>query len=450
MQSKAANPGKIFLLAVRLTAGALLFLGLASDFLGIGQPGFGERQAILTLAGLVLLASSFLGRRRGGEGGRSAYATVAVVLLNTVLGFVLLNLLIAVGYALTDSAGITKRPELGIDSPLRRLPLVRLAQSVGGGMWKRAVPTLALDERELARIYPGWPRRRVEDLLAESRRRSLRFNPYTQFQEKPFRGRFVNVVEPGYRLGRDAAPWPMAAGVHNVWVFGGSTTFGYGLPDGETIPSFLQESLRRRFPGAPLRVYNFGQGYFYSAQELALFQSLLAAGSAPPEVAVFIDGVNEHQREPYYSDHLRRLIQSPLATLLRSPEGSSFGNGEETVARWLRNRRLIEGVCAGFGVKPLFVWQPAPDWRYDLRYHPLWWERGEKPPAGPVFGDSVHYAAMEASIGRSPEGLGRNFLWLGDLQEDERRPLYVDRLHYTAAFAREIAERIAGRIQQGL
>ena len=51
---------------------------------------------------------------------------------------------------------------------------------------------------------------------------------------------------------------------------------------------------------------------------------------------------------------------------------------------------------------------------------------------------------------QSPESLGRNFLWLGDLQKDERRPLYVDRLHYTAAFAKEIAERIAGRVQQGL
>jgi hypothetical protein len=437
----------LFLRIVRLVAGALLFLGLASDFLGIGQPGFGERQAVLTLAGLVLLASSFLGRRRGGEGGRSTYATVAVVLLNTVLGFLLLNVLIAVGYALADSAGITQRPELGIDSPLRRLPLIRLAQGVGGGMWKRTVPTLALDDRELARIYPGWPRQRVEDLLAESRQRPLRFNPYTQFQEKPFRGRFVNVVEPGYRLGRDPGPWPMAQGVHNVWVFGGSTTFGYGLPDQETIPSFLQESLRRRFPGAPIRVYNFGQGYFFSAQELALFQSLLAAGSAPPQVAVFIDGINEHQREPYYSDHLRKLIESPARAILSGPQGSSFGNGEDTAARWLRSKRSIEGICASFGVKPLFVWQPAPDWRYDLRYHPLWWERGEKPPTGPTFGDSVHYAAMEK---RSPESLGRNFLWLGDLQKDERRPLYVDRLHYTAAFAKEIAERIAGRVQQGL
>lgn len=34
-------------------------------------------------------------------------------------------------------------------------------------------------------------------------------------------------------------------------------------------------------------------------------------------------------------------------------------------------------------------------------------------------------------------------LRLGDLQKDEKEPLYVDRWHYTAGFSREIAERIA-------
>src|SRR5262249_54092213 len=151
-------------------------------------------------------------------------------------------------------------------------------------------------------IYPGWSRARVAALLAESRGRALRFDPWTQFREKPFRGRFFHVEEPGYREVRDPGPWPMDRAAHNVWVFGGSTTFGYGLPDEETIPSHLQEALRSRYPGASIHVYNFGQGYFYSGQELALFASLLAGGSAPPEIALFIDGINEHQAEPFYSD----------------------------------------------------------------------------------------------------------------------------------------------------
>ena len=244
----------------------------------------------------------------------------------------------------------------------------------------------------------------------------------------------------------------MKAGAHNLWVFGGSTTFGYGLPDGETIPSHLQEALRRRYPGVPIQVYNFGQGYFFSSQELALFQSLLAAGSDPPEIVLFVDGINEHQREPFYTGYLQELTRSPWKAAWIRDESPSIGNGEEVVARWLRNKRMAEGICASYGIKPLFVWQPSPDWKYDLRYHLLWWDKDHKAPAtsGPVYGDSQHYAALDRLRASSPETLGKDFLWLGDLQVRERRPLYVDRLHYTAAFAQEIAERMADRIQQGL
>jgi len=39
---------------------------------------------------------------------------------------------------------------------------------------------------------------------------------------------------------------------------------------------------------------------------------------------------------------------------------------------------------------------------------------------------------------------GKDFLWLGDMQEDRKEPLYLDTVHYTADFSAEIAGRIAG------
>lgn len=442
---------------VRWSGLGLIVLGLTADLFGLGgQQGFGERQTLLVLAGALLLASSFVSSRRkaavpagsGASGFRAAYVTFAVLLLNTLLGFLLLNLLIAGGFALTDAAGWTTRPDLGMGAPLLRLPMGRLAHAATDRLRAHSLPALLLDDAELTQIYPGWPRRRVGEMLEESWRRPLRFNPDTEFQEKPFQGRYFNVREPGYRLIRDPGPWPPDPASHNVWVFGGSTTFGYGVPDGETIPSFLQESLRRRYPGAPVHVYNFGQGYFYSSQELALLRALLASGAPSPEVAVFIDGINEYQSEPFYGDYLRTLLRSPEAAFLISPQGSSLARAEDVVERWLRNRRVAEGICGGFQIKPLFVWQPAPDWQYDLRHH-LFWD-AKRDAKDPVLGSSPQYAAMARLRASSPERLGRNFLWLGDLQRNERRPLYVDRLHYTAAFNREIAERVADRIQQGL
>jgi hypothetical protein len=444
-------------LLTRAAALALIALGLGSDLLEIGRPGFGERQALALIVGSGLLIASFLGLGgRSAEGSRgqrlrAGYSTLAVLLLNTALALLLVNLLLAAGFRVGEAAGGFQAGP-GLDSPLLRVPVVRLVARIGERLQRQRIPTLALPDEHLAKIYPGWSRPEIEELLVETRSRSLRFDPFTQFQEQPFQGRYVNVVEPGFRLSGGPAPWPMEPHVHNVWVLGGSTTFGYGLPDGETVPAFLQQALRSHYPGVPIRVYNFGQGYFYSSQELALFQRLLAEGGPVPRVAVFLDGINEHQRVPFYSGYLGDLVRSPLAALFRRPADESFARGEDTAERWLRNRRMIQGVCASFAIKPLFVWQPAPDWGYDLRFHPLWREEGpaQAGPEGPLFGSSIQYAAMDHLRSQRPDLFKPDVLWLADLQRGERRPLYVDRLHYTAEFSRVIAERIADHIWRGL
>ena len=41
---------------------------------------------------------------------------------------------------------------------------------------------------------------------------------------------------------------------------------------------------------------------------------------------------------------------------------------------------------------------------------------------------------------------GRNFLWLGDMQENLSKFLYVDSIHYSPEMSKLIAEAIADRI----
>lgn len=89
----------------------------------------------------------------------------------------------------------------------------------------------------------------------------------------------------------DEGPWPPAKSNLNIFVFGGSTTFGYGIADGETIASALQRKLANS-SSKPIRIYNFGRGHYYSTQERILFSNLLGAGTVA-DVAVFIDGLNE-------------------------------------------------------------------------------------------------------------------------------------------------------------
>jgi hypothetical protein len=110
---------------------------------------------------------------------------------------------------------------------------------------------------QLLAAYPGRSQEEILEILQEAYTRPLVYEAFTHFKEKPATGQFVNVTQAGFRLVEDQGPWPPDPQNFNVLVFGGSTTFGYGVADGETIPSALQKELRVRLKCA--HVYNFSR-----------------------------------------------------------------------------------------------------------------------------------------------------------------------------------------------
>ncbi len=280
--------------------------------------------------------------------------------------------------------------------------------------------SLTYGTRSFAAVYPGWSPQDVAQLLFETWSRPGAFEPLTDAKEPPYTGRFVNVHAAGFRLSREQGPWPLDPGCPCVFLFGGSTAFGYGLPDGETIASHLQAFLAAREPSA--RCYNFGRGGYYSSQERVLFEQLLAAGTVP-RVAVFLDGLNEFVfDQPQFTARLEGFVGTPALT----------------------SASMLWRVAAAWGVKPLFVWQPVPTYKYDLDYHPF----------GSFDFGLNHYSAF--GYARMAERLpaparGPDFLWAADMQEGVREPLYVDEIHYTAAMSRRVAEEIGtALVQRGL
>ncbi len=322
----------------------------------------------------------------------------------------------------------------------------------------------------LAQVYPGRSAAEIEQLLSETWAREYVYSPFVQHREGPLRGRFVNVDAAGFRHSADQGPWPPDADALNIFVFGGSTTFGYGVADDETIPSRLQEALAERSCVRSPRVYNFGRGNYYSEQERVLFEDLLSRG-AIPQVALFVDGLNEWKETPKFTARLeyllaesdgqlarRALKQLPIVELLRRLRGAVFreteggpGAGadeadralaEVVLRRWRRSKRLIEAAAAEFGVLPLFVWQPVPTYEYQLDFHLF---AAESARAFAAHGALRHgYRLMDLSREAEPDlEPSGDFLWLADMQRGRRQPLYVDAAHYTAAFADELAGRIA-------
>jgi hypothetical protein len=379
---------------------------------------------------------------------RRAYGTAAGIAFNTALLFALANVLAW----LLVSAGSAFRERGDRDIPVvRRFGFERVA-----------------------RAYPGLSRGDLLVLLRETERFvRFEYEPFTEFRPPSFSGRFVNVSADGFRRVRDQGPWPPDPKALRLFVFGGSTANGLGLADDATLPSRLQDRLRAAAPASRIDVYNFARPGYFSVQERILFEQLLLHGAAP-DVAVFVDGLNEvflgdHQVPPYpwagpktqvlralverhgrgdlasrTADWLRALpLSSALARLLPRllPDSAppfSSGSAARAVARWPANRGLIEAAAARYGVRTLFVWQPVPFYRYDLAFH-LFREDGLLPPPSTAGYD----AARKAWEARE---LGPDVLWLADVQQARRENLYIDGFHYTAAFTDELAGRIAVEI----
>ncbi len=317
---------------------------------------------------------------------------------------------------------------------------------------------------------PAWRNRTLTaESFAAVMLRNYDYDPITQLRLRPLHGRYVNVEAGGFRRVRDQGPWPPDRSALNIFVFGGSTTFGFLVADDQTIASYLQQHADGA-DRARVNVYNFGRPGYTSTQELLLYLSLLRGGFVP-NVAVFIDGLNECQEwtsnpplgahwpdEYVYTaiENAKRsqntymlLLQAiPMAGFARSI-AEQFGIDRHTddlqppppdvpayiVDRWLRNKKVIEILSRGYGVTADFVWQPVAAYKYDLRYF--------KFPRTVLQSESWVPAVYPAIEKLAREGhLDGNFLDLAGLQEGERRNLYVDGSHYNAEFSDEIASRI--------
>lgn len=313
-------------------------------------------------------------------------------------------------------------------------------------------------------------RAETDEILRETWSRALAYEPFTEFKERPFTGKHVNVHTAGFRLSAQQGPWPPSEAFTNVFVFGGSTTFGYSLADSETVVSAMQAAFTRRL-GRPVRAYNFGRGFYYSTQERILFERLLSEGFKP-DVAIFIDGLNDFtvpDDEPFlsaeqrsffdgYPGELRYVQKLPMARLARgirnrwntwrqpdvtSPESEALFPLRyddrallgTVIERFLKNKKITEAVAAAFDVTPIFVWQPVPTYEFDFRDYPFI-GRGFGVHAYSRFG--YRLMAERVAEGR----LGANFLWCADIHAQLTMPPYVDQVHYSAYFSNLLGERI--------
>ncbi len=329
----------------------------------------------------------------------------------------------------------------------------------------------SLDQRYRASVYDGW-RERVEYWREFDTNWAVDFAPYYHWRRFKSAGKFINVDENGERITpKLSAPSPEAM---KVFVLGGSTTWGTGAIDSETIPAFLQ----RKF-GPDYDVSNLGETAYVSTQEVAYLMALLSQGRIP-DIVVFYDGVNdgysgvyspaiprdphsiradfaEAQQRKQWSG-LRHLYEKSNYPLLVSKLQQWLGltppdenwdskiipnieeNAKATLDVWEANIRQVRALGREYGFRSFFFWQPH---QLSGTRDPVGeWEAHKLDVVSPGLLESqrVLFEMAERRLaGREDEGI----YFLGHAFDDVREPLYIDWHHVSAKGNEIIAQKMA-------
>jgi hypothetical protein len=211
--------------------------------------------------------------------------------------------------------------------------------------------------------------------------RETEWRPYVYFRRKPYSGKLIHVDANGFRATVNP---PLTSGQRAFWLFGGSTVWGTGVSDANTTASQL--ALRAQ---GSAQVLNFGEtGYVSVQSQLAFMASLRCTDAKRPDVAIFIDGVNDvyaafqsgsagtpqnesNRTAEFNATRSARSFASALIQRLQGVqqlreriEGIPRQAGVSELAlriakNYLAQAQQTRAIAHAQGIAVLFVWQPS-------------------------------------------------------------------------------------------
>ena len=311
------------------------------------------------------------------------------------------------------------------------------------------------DRRAKSPVYENFPD--YKNFWKEQKNAKARFEPYYHWRRDAYSGKYTNISEDGVRLTPNSGIRPDAK---QVFMFGGSTMWGTGSPDNQTIPSYLQAQI-----GDAAQVHNFGESGYVSAQELNLLLHLLSTGNIP-DVVIFYDGVNDGYagayspavpRDPqnlrqrrsmdtrnvfiraafmlYESSNYRRLrnylrLRSPFDSAPRDSWGEQIDkdiktNSELVLDMYEAHIRQVQALAREYKFRVLFYWQPH---LFSLTRENNSYEESLIDTSSSTLVDSqqeVYTVARKRLLNRENEDI----FFLGNIFDDFNEPIYIDWNH---------------------
>ena len=155
---------------------------------------------------------------------------------------------------------------------------------------------------------------------------TTRYVPYVAWSREPFRGELTTVNDEGDRVHTSTTSSPRG----HVRFFGGSTVWGKGVPDNDTIPAYFD----RLYPEHS--AYNHGESGFVSRQSVARLVNLINQDT-PTDLVVFYDGCND------------------LYTLCRSDISINGHSRETKIARRVTPSSMVADAMTG-ALSEVILW----------------------------------------------------------------------------------------------
>lgn len=238
------------------------------------------KRGALILIGVGFVALALLGQRVGFGGiDRGSLAQMSTLLLGIVL------LLLGV----MDEAAFRRRAR-AVGGGIAQILMIIVVTFMGMEIIAVLVLNVLSDRADQAHAAATAPYfERVEwggRYLSEYDELVTRYEPFVLWHAGEHTGATININADGIRYTPNSA---CTEDAYTIYMFGGSTMWGVGVPDWGTIPAHLADMLNT---GESICVVNMGEQAYTTTQELIRFVQQLQRG-ARPDLVVFYDGIND-------------------------------------------------------------------------------------------------------------------------------------------------------------
>ena len=263
------------------------------------------------------------------------------------------------------------------------------------------------------------------------------------YLEKPQNGDYVNIGLQKFRITPNSRS-------DEFFLFGGSTAFGYGVPDNQTISYYFNE-----LENETRTIRNYGHGGYYSTLEVRHLIDLLVNGKRPKKV-VFFHGLNEGKTSPYNEKLIRHLYDSynydlsryfmtgasnnflvqKLARLITEPKSHDFSNWELWYSEYKINLMIASALSEKFNFDLFVVLQPIPGYSNDFFPHKFSQELSD---------DFVNYQTAKYNLIKSKSSDLKSMVKYCDLSDaisGFHGTAFVDGTHYAPKVNKLLAKKI--------